>query len=197
MPATDPDYYDLHADAFVAQTVAVDMAPLHQRFLAHLPARAKILDAGCGSGRDARAFLERGHEVVAIDGSAEMVRRASRLTGLEVLQLRFEELAFVEAFDGIWASASLLHVPQRGMAEVSARFVRALRPGGIWYMSFKLGRGERVKGGRLFNDQDEASLAEVLRAFPGVQLIAFWRTGDRRPGRTSEIWLNGLVRRTG
>jgi SAM-dependent methyltransferase len=171
------------------------MAPLRARFLTHLPPRATILDAGCGSGRDAKAFLELGHEVVAMDASPAIAQRAAALTGLPVLCLSFEAMTFKAAFDGIWASASLLHVPRQAMGDVLARFVRALRPGGAWYMSFKLGDGERIKDGRLFNDQDEASLRLALAPFPGLQVLEFWRTADRRPGRADETWLNALVRR--
>jgi hypothetical protein len=104
-------------------------------------------------------------------------------------------MTFEAVFDGIWASASLLHVPRQAMGAVLARFVRELRPGRGWYMSFKLGDGERVKGRRLFNDQDETSLRVALAPFPDLEVLEFWRTADRRPRRADETWLNALVRR--
>ena len=68
--------------------------------------------------------------------------------------------------------------------------------GGAWYMSFKLGNGERIKDGRLFNDQNEASLRRALTPFPGLEVLEFWRTADRRPGRADEMWRNAPVRRS-
>ena len=67
--------------------------------------------------------------------------------------------------------------------------------GGAWYMSFKLGNGERIKDGRLFNDQDETSPRRALAPFPGLEALEFWRTADRRSGRADETWLNALVHR--
>lgn len=102
-------YYDQHADRYIEDTDSIDLSPLYKRFLAHLPAHARILDAGCGSGRDSMAFNRLGHDVVATDASPAMVRHASRALGQEVLHLRHEDIRFEEAFDGIWSNASLLH----------------------------------------------------------------------------------------
>jgi SAM-dependent methyltransferase len=190
------DYYDIHADGFIAQTVNVDMAPLHVRFLAHLPPTAKILDAGCGSGRDAKAFLDQGYEVTAFDGSQEMARRASALLGRSVLHMRFDQMQFDAVFDGVWASASLLHVPRSNLTGIFDRLVCALKPGGICYMSFKVGDGERFRNGRLFNDQTESTLETSLASVPDVELVDLWRTQDRRTGRADEQWLNALVRKS-
>jgi len=102
---------------------------------------------------------------------------------------------YAEQFDGIWACASLLHVPAAEMDEVFARFGRALRPGGVWYLSFKLGVAEEVRDGRLFHDSTEAELASRLGRVPGVELLTTWRTEDVRPSRPGEWWVNGLARK--
>ena len=86
-------YYDRNAEEFAAGTVNADMQELRAGFLKYLRPGAKILDAGCGSGRDALAFLKAGYEVDAFDGSAQMCRIASERTGISVRQLRFEDLA--------------------------------------------------------------------------------------------------------
>jgi len=171
------------------------MAPLRQRFLGHLQPGQRILDAGCGSGRDTAAFVKAGYQVVATDGSAEMVRLAADHVGRSVLQMRFDEMEFECEFDGVWCCASLLHVPRDEMASVMARFRRALRPGGVWYLSFKLGHAVRQKAGRLFNDQTEESLRTLLDDLGDVDVLETWRTDDVRPGRTDEQWLNCLARR--
>lgn len=108
------------------------------------------MDAGCGSGRDTKVFLRRGYVVTAMDASAEMARLASAYTGLQIHHLRFEKMEFTSAFDAIWASASLLHEPRVSLQTVLERVIAALQPGGICYISFKLGDGERTEGGAKF-----------------------------------------------
>ncbi|ELN2734835.1 hypothetical protein RZA61_000180 [Pluralibacter gergoviae] len=88
--------------------------------------------------------------------------------------------------------ASLLHVPASGLPEAMHRLAAALKPGGVWYLSFKYGSGERVKEGRHFTDQDEAGLAELLAMLPQLSALAVWQTLDKRPER-DEVWLNGLL----
>ena len=103
------DYYNKHAEEFTASTFEVDMESLYQPFLAELPEGTRILDVGCGSGRDTLAFKKKGYQVDAIDYSEELVKKASRLTGISIKLKSFYEVDDYEAYDGIWACASLLH----------------------------------------------------------------------------------------
>ena len=187
-------YYDRHSDRFLRETLGVDMTPLHEPFLALLPAGGRILDAGCGSGRDALAFASRGYAVTAIDGAPAMVA-AARAMGIAALHLGFEDIAFEGEFDGVWACASLLHVPKSRIVGVLRRLGGALMCGGHFYMSFKEGSGEEVRGGRLFNDYTEGSLRELLLQLPELVPSRIWETGDRRPGREGETWINAIARR--
>lgn len=195
---TSPDdtvaYYDRNAERFAADTGRLDMSALHERFLRHMPAGGRILDAGCGVGRDALAFAERGYSVVAFDASAEMVRLARERTAgrAEILQMRFEDVAWRKEFDGIWACASLLHVPETELPAVARRLASALRPGGVIYMSFKYGAGERVAEGRQFTDHTEETLRAAL-ARAGLTIVEAWMTDDVRAGRSSERWLNAVA----
>ena len=132
-------FYDEHADEFYAGTVGADIGELYDAFLPLLPDGARILDAGCGSGRDSRAFLDRGYEVTAFDASAALVEKASALLGRPVRRLTFQEMDYTEAFEGVWACASLLHVPRAEFDAVLARLARALVPGGVAFLSFKYG----------------------------------------------------------
>jgi len=189
------NYYDNNARDYFDSTVDMDMVPLYERFLPYVPVGGTILDAGCGSGRDSKEFLRRGYVVTAIDASAEMVRLASAYTGLPVHHLRFEEMKFASVFDGIWASASLLHVPRASMHAALERLIAALKTGGICYMSYKLGDGERTEGGRYFNDQNEESLTKALSGFPNVSIVEMWTAQDRRPDRADLLWLNCIIRK--
>ena len=189
------DYYDRIAEEFAADTRDADVGELHALFLSHLPAGGRILDLGCGSGRDSRLFLDKGYEVVAVDGSREFCKIASSLIGQEVLCRTFEELDFEEEFDGVWACASILHVPSERLPGVIARISRALKVGGFFYASFKYGVFEGERNGRYFTDLDEAGFASLIAGFPEFEMVETRITGDVRPGRAEEKWLNVVVRK--
>lgn len=187
-------YYDQNGDLFFAGSVDADMATARARFLAHLPAQAEILDGGCASGRDALAFAQAGHRVTAFDGSDEMVRRARAHTGLPVVQMTFDQVDWVDRFDGIWTCASLLHVPRADLAAVMARLARALKPGGAWMASFKAGTTERQVGERHFTDMTEPMISEAFAA-QGLEIAELWREADVRPGKAEEHWVSAIVLR--
>lgn len=143
-------YYDANAKAYFDLTVNVDMTALYPVFLQYITPAGRILDAGCGSGRDSLAFTRLGFQVDAIDGSAEMAKLASEFTQLPVKHLAFEHLNEHERYDAIWSCASLLHTPFSDLPALFTRFERALKPGGTWYLSFKHGQGgKRLTAGIL------------------------------------------------
>ncbi|MGB9095969.1 SAM-dependent methyltransferase, partial [Erwinia sp.] len=122
----------------------------------------------------------------------ELVERAKFLSGKPVEVMRFQALTAVDKYDGIWCCASLLHVPEKELPDVMALLARALKPGGVWYLSFKYGTGEREKDGRRFTDMNEDRLHGIIAALEGVQVKEAWTTGDRRPDR-DDVWINCLV----
>lgn len=198
---TSIPHYTTHADAYAASTREVDMTPLYSRFLPHVPAGGRILDAGCGSGRDALAFRQRGHAVEAFDASRELATLASAHAGIPVRVMDFLQLGddadarFDCPFDGIWACASLLHVAEAEQCEAWTRLWRLLAPGGVVYASYKLGEGERVDAlERPFTDATEPRLTGWTAHLPGVTQLRTWVTADLRPGE-SQAWLNALVQR--
>ena len=188
------EYYQHHADDFFNSTVNVDMRSLYTPFLERIPQGGLILDAGCGSGRDSKAFLQQGYRVEAFDATAEMAKLASQHTGLSVKQMTFSDVDAVNHYDGIWCCASLLHVSAAELPDAMAKLARALKPGGIWYVSFKYGDGERVKDGRRFTDLNEQGLNTLLAGLAGITLVGHWITEDKRPDR-SEMWLNALLQK--
>lgn len=193
MEDTTTRYYTENAGAFFADTVAVAMDPLYARFLTHIPPGGHILDAGCGSGRDTLAFLQKGYRVTAFDASPSLADLAERHTGQPVQVLRFLDLEWNREFDGIWACASLLHVPVGDLPDALGRLALALRHRGILYASFKHGRGERTHQGRRFTDLDEAGLQTLLGQVPGLTELETWISEDLRPARAAERWLNTLL----
>ncbi|WP_180160483.1 bifunctional 2-polyprenyl-6-hydroxyphenol methylase/3-demethylubiquinol 3-O-methyltransferase UbiG [Acinetobacter sp. YH12054] len=190
------DYYNNFADEFAQATLHVDMDSLYQPFLVELPKTARILDVGCGSGRDTLAFKNKGYEVDAIDYSEELVKRATLLTGIQVKLQCFYEIDDHEVYGGIWACASLLHCERDRLAEVVGKLISALRSNGVLYMSFKYGDSDREKDGRVFTDLDEAQAKALLQLFEDVEQIKQWTTVDKRPDR-DEKWLNLLWKKYG
>ncbi len=189
------DFYEREAARYVADTLGVDVAALRARFCARLPAGALILDAGCGSGRDSRAFVAMGHRVHACDASPAMAREAEAVLGQPVSVVRFEDFETASVYDGIWACASLLHVPEASLPDVLARLWRALRPGGVFYLSMKHGQSERRDGwGRHFTDATASRLRGWLNGLADLGVIEIWITPDARPGSSDE-WLNALLTR--
>ena len=157
-------FYAEHAEAYAQHATTPNGAQL-DGFLAQVPAAGKVLELGCGNGRDAARMLELGFDVEATDGTAELAAEAERRIGRKVRVLRFEHLDAIALYDGIWASASLLHVPAQTLTDILARIRKALRSGGIFTASFKAGSGEgRDDLGRYYNYPSVERLLEDYRA---------------------------------
>lgn len=183
-------YYNKNAAGFVESTVDVEFGELQERFVRMLPEGGRILDLGCGSGRDSLAFMSSGFVVDAVDGSEAMVKAASELTGLSVARALFNEYEPKEPYDGVWACSSLLHVSRCDLASLIQRYSDCLKPGGVFYMSFKLGDFEGMRNGRWFTDLDEESFSELIDGINGLRINSLDITSDIRPGRADEKWLN-------
>ena len=189
------NWYDTNASKFIRATQELDVQELQGRFLKHLPRDAYILDAGCGSGRDLKLFAEAGYRTLGIDSSTAMVREARSYSRQEVIQTTFQDFDFENVFDGIWACASLLHVPLNDLPEVLSKLRNALLACGVLYVSFKSGEGETFRNGRQFTNFTKESLAHFFSRNSGWSLLEIWDTSDIRPGRETEIWINATVRK--
>ncbi len=188
-------YYNQNAEKYYKSTLNIDMSKIYHSFLQHLSPSALILDAGCGSGRDSLYFLSQGYRVVAFDGSSEMARRSSELTGLQVEHCTFEEFHSREQFDAIWACATLLHVEKDKLAGTIKHLTGYLKEGGIFYMSYKYGDRDYEKDGRIVSCFKEDDLAGLIDDLGKLKVIELFQTVDARKDRPDEYWLNCLLKR--
>lgn len=157
------DFYQAEAPDYAASG-AKGVSRHLDGFLDLLAPGARILELGCGSGRDAARMLERGFAVEATDGVAAMAVQAARRIGRPVRVMRFDELDVAAEFDAVVASASLLHVPRGELCAVLSKIFRALRPGGWHLASYKAGGTEgRDRLGRYFNYLSPEQAGEFYR----------------------------------
>jgi SAM-dependent methyltransferase len=174
------------------------MESIRSRFLAYLPTGCRILDFGCGTGRDTKAFQELGYDVTAIDGSEALCGIARSLTSLPVRCLDFRNYKPEEGeiYEGIWACASLLHLQKNELLPVMKVLSQAMILGGAFYVSFKYGNFEGERNGRHFTDFTLEEFREFIKSIPELSVAEYWVTGDVRPGRGDERWLNIVLQRT-
>ena len=190
------EYYNQAAQDYTADTINADVSKLYAFFLTHLPPNAYIMDLGCGPGRDSKYFLDKGYRVLSIDGAQEFCKLASQLTGQDVLCQTFENIDFTEEFDGIWACASILHVPMSGLPKVIGNISRALKKGGYFYASFKYGEYEGERSERYFTDMTEERFEKLIETSGELEIVETMVTGDVRVGREGERWLNVVARKS-
>lgn len=189
-------YYEKNVGAVVAATEVLDTAVARQqsrqRFCAYLEPGAMMLDLGCGSGRDSKFFAGMDYRVRAVDASQAMAALASEICGFKVEVVDFAELEAEGEFDGVWASASLLHCRREDLeADVLPRIRRALKKKGILYVYLKDGEGmKRDERGRLLQFYREGDLREIFNEW---ECLEFWQSESLL--ESGERWVNGIVRK--
>ena len=189
------EYYNQNADMFAQGTRLVDFTVVQERFSKMLPVGSRILDFGCGSGRDTKYFLEKGYLVEATDGSSELCKLASDFTGIEVKEMLFQDLDASGKYEGIWACSSILHLSKKELLPVIRKMCDALKDKGVIYTSFKYGDFEGERNGRYFTDFTEDTFCEFMKEIPELMIEEQWITSDVRPGRGEEKWLNLILRK--
>lgn len=191
------EYYNEAAKEYVKETRDASMSDLNNMFLGYLPDRADILDLGCGSGRDSKIFIDKGHRVTAMDGSIEFCKLASDYLGQEVICKKFDEIDYKDQFDGVWACASILHTPSKDLNSILTRIAKSLKRGGYFFTCFKFGDFEGERKGRYFTDLTEMKLKKIIGEIADFEVIETFKTSDVRPGRANEEWVNVIVRKKG
>jgi mutator protein MutT len=190
-------YYSTNAIAYCEETSAFDVGDLYRPFLEHIVPGAHILDLGCGSGRDSKAFREMGFDVTSVDGSPEIAMWASAFTGHSVAVKSFQEIDYNEEFDGVWASASLLHCYQGQLQDVIQRIVDSLKCKAVAYMSFKWGESDTVDDrGRHFTNQTSQSLGRLLGNLANAEILEIWDSEMILRGQPQK-WVYAIIRKCG
>ena len=181
-------YYD-NAESFTANTLNADMSDTRDKFLKYVKNR-KILDLGCGAGRDTLAFSNAGYEVTAIDGCKSLCEQVKKISNAKVINMTFDTINFINEFDGIWACASLLHVSSSEIIAILEKVIKSAKYNAPIYMSFKYGEFEGMRNGRFFNDYTEDKFKNLIKNL-NLSIAEMWLTEDVRPDRSNK-WLNTI-----
>lgn len=194
----DPATLRFYADEAPAYTAAAKggISRHLEGFLDLLRPGARILELGCGGGLDAEFMVKRGFDVHPTDGTPEIAAKAEERLGIQVRIMRFDQIEERDAYDAVYASASLLHVPVDDLPSVLARIHAALIPGGLHFASYKGGgQAGRDRFGRYFNYLSAAQALEVYQAAaPWADLAVNETTGGGYDG-VQGPWLAIVARK--
>jgi SAM-dependent methyltransferase len=191
------DHYEQRAADFEAGTRAHDVRQNIDALLRHIlgPAPFTILDFGCGPGRDLKAFTALGHHAIGLEGTPRFVDMARADTHCEVWQQDFLRLTLPSGrFDGIYANASLFHVPAQELARVLGQLHAALKPGGVLFSSNP--RGDNTEGwnrGRYGAYHDLDRWRDFVSRAGFVELEHYYRPAGLPPEQ--QPWLATVWRR--
>ncbi len=172
-----------------------------ENFLRNLPQdlsnnKMRILDAGCGTGRDIKYFIEKGYEVDAFDASEKMCKRASEYTGISVSNSEFLTFSSEKKYDGIYARNSLLHAPKDEFKDSVQNMVNLLKPNGIFWATLKTGQGEaRDNKGRFYSYYDLNEVKNLLSEIDNISIVEIEQYNNEAVQNDSPI-IEFIVRKT-
>ena len=192
---TTVEYFDQNAERCFADAFTITERTNQDHFLSYIQPGGTILDFGCGSGRDSAYFRAQGFEVVPTDGSREMCRLASDYLGIPVRVLEFNELDDEDRYDGIYASASIMHLEYEKLLEVLPKMARALHQDGIVFVSFKYGDTDGYLGKRYYTNMNEDRFAQTLSYCPQLEVVEQGIFGNEHPGQPDFRWLYAYLRK--
>ena len=192
------EHYDQRAENFWEGTRDHDVSQNREALLEHLSGDGafRILDFGCGPGRDLKAFADLGHRAVGLEGAPEFAAMARAHSGCEVWQQDFLKLDLPDQhFDGIFANAALFHVPSQELPRVLRELNACLKPGGVLFASNPRGDNEEGWNGERYGAyHDLESWRRYVSGAGFVELTHYYRP----PGlpREQQPWLASVWRRS-
>ncbi|HAS6450896.1 TPA: methyltransferase domain-containing protein [Vibrio parahaemolyticus] len=187
-------FYNENSDRYYRDTNHVDMSDSYRRFRSRVVPGGRILDAGCGVGRDTRYFISKGYKVQSFDLSLKMCEITRRYPFAFCEQMSFKDVDYYEEYDAIWANASLLHVAPKDMVDVFARLARALKVGGVLFASFKTPKNYVKRDSRKFYFHSKAQIEQyIMETGYDLQLVESWSSfkenNDNNEEFESYIWI--------
>ncbi len=190
------DFYNREATRYKEERNEIKgFDEVYKPFINRVKPNGKILDFGCGSGRDSMFFKEHDYEVVALDGSKEMCEITRKLCNIEVKEMFFEDFNEVNTYDGIWACASLLHLPKEKLIPILKNLSSALKDNGYIYTSFKYGNFEGIRNERYFLDMTEESFGELISEIPELEVVETYQTNGLLSSQIRKHWLNIILKK--
>lgn len=191
------DYYERNAQQFFDGTRDHDVSQNMAALLGAIgrPAPLRILDLGCGPGRDLKTFAAMGHETIGLDGCAQFAAMARAYSGCTVWQQDFVRLELpAERFDGVFANAALFHVPSVAMPKVLRDLHGALAPDGILFSSNPRGHNEEGWNGERYGSYyDLDNWRRVMTGAGFVELDHYYRPPNLP--RDQQPWLASVWRK--
>jgi cyclopropane fatty-acyl-phospholipid synthase-like methyltransferase len=185
------DYYNKHYKQFIESTLDLDMSELYEKFEKYLNPGDKVLDIGCGPGRDLKYFSLK-YKSTGIEPSEQLAYYASNYTQTRVEKTTINDFETDDKFNGVWACSSLLHLKLEELPGILCKISSLMTDNGAFYCSFKYGQFQGDRNGRYFTDLKENDM-KVLVKDSGLTIQELWITRDVRKGREDEKWLNCLL----
>lgn len=189
-------HYGENAESFWQGTKDHDVTQNYRALLGALPndRPLDILDFGCGPGRDVKYFSDLGHRAVGLDGCGSFCDMARRYSGCEILHQHFLDLSLPNgAYDGIFANASLFHVPSQELPRVLRELHAALKPGGVLFLSNPRGNAEGWNGQRFGHYMEYDDTARYLQDAGFEVLDHYYRPAGK--ARDQQPWLAVVAQR--
>lgn len=190
-------FYNENSEEYFNNTVNLNLESLYKEFLKNIPKKSNILDVGCGAGAASKYFLDNGYKVSAFDGSKKLAIKSSRYLKQKVDNYTFQNFKYKEKFDGIWASASLLHLPKSEIKPILKKLNSYLKPGGTFYFSLKEGEGEKVIGDRFFSFYTQNEVENLIKDLDNIKISNVYITKDIKKHEVQkEKWISFKVENT-
>lgn len=187
------NYYNNIAQKYFNETVNLKMNEHYNKFIAYIPKNSKILDVGCGSGRDSRYFIENGYNVDSIDNACDLSLLASMYIGKKVKTMDIKSMNFNEEYNGIWCSASLLHILPENIEYTLKRINNALVKNGYLYLSLKEGNNDIVIDDGRTSVLYSLDFIKNLLENNNFEIKDFYKNNDNM-GRNT-IWFNIIAKK--
>lgn len=189
--------YEKEAKAYFKEITTGDLPQKkwEEMLMKHLKKGAHILDLGCGAGNASKVFKAHGFQITMMDGAKNLCELASDYVGEKAICQRFDELSDVQIYDGVWACASLLHVPKAHLPDILHKIYQSLKQPGYFYTLFKEGDKTYSFNDLPFTELTVAQMETWLAPYEDFNLLEVKRTPDPRKDHPGEDWLHFILKK--